>query len=76
MNVLEVEPLSHISEADEKSGASSQAPVSTNKKDKFMAALNDYEERETQMSQSPTQKLPEQIIRTDPFDEEEKQVAG
>jgi len=50
MNVVEIEPLSHISEADEKSGASSQAHVSSSKKDRFLAALNDYEERESQMS--------------------------
>jgi hypothetical protein len=50
MNVLEIEPLSHISEADEKSFGSSQAPGSTDKKDKFMAALNDYEEKESLMS--------------------------
>lgn len=47
MNVLEVEPLSHISEADEKSGASSQAHASGSKQDKFLAALNDYEEKES-----------------------------
>ena len=47
MNVLEIEPLSHISEADETSFGGSQAPDSTAKKDKFMVALNNYEELES-----------------------------